>query len=98
MVISNTRAVLASIQAVSPESSFGGASSAKAGAAANRAMARALRPHFRRGRIIVAVSLVYFSAGAEVVTVTSAPLGNPKRLRLAEAAGFPHRSRERGRR
>src|ERR1700734_3124726 len=53
MVISSTSAVLASIQAVSPESSFGGASSANAGAAASRAGSSAQIPQLRRGRFIV---------------------------------------------
>src|ERR1700676_54496 len=64
MVISSTSAVLASIQAVSPESSFGGASSANAGAAARMVVARAVRPQLKRGRFIASVSLGYFSNGA----------------------------------
>src|ERR1700733_4559863 len=58
MVISSTSAVLASIQAVSPESSLGGASSASAGIATNKSGSSAPSPQVRRGRFIVRVSLI----------------------------------------
>src|SRR6185312_9285018 len=58
MVISRTSAVLDSIQAVSPLSIFGGASSANAGAAARMADSRAQNPHDKRGRFIAIIPLV----------------------------------------
>src|ERR1700722_3248172 len=91
MVIIRTSAVLASIQAVSPESTLGG-SSANAGVASSRSGSMAATTHESRCRIIVMVSPTLCRSECGGVGLAGADAHRPfdvddKDLAVADLAG-----------